>query len=117
MARSALERSLVGPAGEHFVMYQVHMRGQLAALAPRNLPQADLMVVASDGSTSALVQVKPRTRGADGGWHMRDKHKELVLPRLFYCFVDFEPQAPITYIRPRRVVSTVVPHSHRARVP
>jgi hypothetical protein len=112
--RTALEKALVGPAGEHFVMYQAHTRGMLAALTPRNLAYADVMIVSVDGSASALVQVKARTYGRDGGWHMRDKHETLVLDRLFYCFVDFEPQPPATYIVPSKVVAAVVRESHAA---
>jgi hypothetical protein len=67
-------------------------------LPPRNLPYADVMIVGADGSTSALVQVKARTYGKDGGWHMREKHEGLVLERLFYCFVDLEPTRPTTAI-------------------
>jgi hypothetical protein len=112
--RSLFEKSLVGPAGEHFVMYQAHMRGMLAALAPRNLPYADVMIIGADGSTSALVQVKTRTSGRDGGWHMRDKHEQIVLERLFYCFVDLEPGAPVTYVVPSKSVAEVLGESHRA---
>lgn len=86
--RTSLTKSLVGPCGEHYVMYRVHALGMLAALAPRNLPYADVMVVAADGSVASLVQVKTRTIGRDGGWHMREKHEQLIMDRLFYCFVD-----------------------------
>lgn len=112
-SRTALEKSLVGPAGEHFVMYQAHARGMLAALTPRNLAYADVMIVGADGSASALVQVKARTYGRDGGWHMRDKHETFILERLFYCFVDFEQQPPVTYIVPSKVVA-VVREAHAA---
>ncbi|HKY40326.1 MAG TPA: hypothetical protein VJN18_30540 [Polyangiaceae bacterium] len=112
-SRTPLEKSLVGPAGEHFVMYQVHARGMLAALTPRNLAYADVMTVAPDGSASALVQVKARTYGRDGGWHMRDKHETVVFERLFYCFVDFESQPPATYIVPSKVVAAALRESHQ----
>ncbi|AUX48238.1 uncharacterized protein SOCE26_097690 [Sorangium cellulosum] len=36
--RTLLERALVGPAGEHYVLYQLHMMGMLASLAPTNAP-------------------------------------------------------------------------------
>jgi hypothetical protein len=114
MKRSAWEKALIGPAGEHFVMYQVHFRKRLAALAPRNLPHADVMIVSPDGATSALVQVKTRTRGADGGWHMREKHETISFPDLFYCFVDFEPREPVTYVVPSALVADVVREEHAA---
>ena len=112
--RSPFEKSLVGPAGEHFVMYQVHRMGRMAALAPRNFPHADIMIVSPDGSSSALVQVKTRTRGPDGGWHMSEKHERLVFPDLFYCFVDFEPTEPVTYVVPSARVAEIVREDHAA---
>lgn len=114
VTRSTFAKSLIGPAGEHYVMFQIYLRGFLAALAPHNYPDADVMVVGQDGAVSALVQVKTRTSGKDGGWHMRDKHEELVADHLFYCFVDLEPSAPVTCVVPSALVAQVVRESHQA---
>ena len=114
MKRSAFAKGLVGPAGEHYVMYQVHRRGRLAALTPRNLPEADVMIVSRDGEAATLVQVKARSFGADGGWHMSEKHERIRAARLVYCFVDFEPAAPVTYLVPSVLVATVVFEEHQA---
>jgi hypothetical protein len=94
-------------------MYEAHLRGMLAALAPRNFPDADVIVVRADGSLAALVQVKTRTRGRDGGWHMQEKHERRVLDRLFYCFVDLESPPPTTHIIPSAVVAGVIADAHR----
>jgi hypothetical protein len=36
--RTSLERALVGPAGEHYVLFQLHMQGMLASLALHGPP-------------------------------------------------------------------------------
>ena len=70
----------MGPAGEHFVLFKLHLEGMLAALAPRNAPSVDVMVLNGDETIAATVQVKTRTYGSDGGCHMKDKHEHLVRP-------------------------------------
>ena len=95
-------------------MFQVHRRGRMAALAPRNFPHADIMIVSPDGARSALVQVKARTTGVDGGWHMSEKHERIHFDDLFYCFVDFEPAEPITFVIPSAIVARVVRDEHLA---
>jgi hypothetical protein len=60
-----------------------------------------------------MIQVKTRTTGRDGGWHMREKHETLVHARLFYAFVDLEAAPPVTYIVPSRVAADVIAKSHK----
>ena len=112
--RDPLERSLVGPAGEHFVLYQLYRRGLLAALAPPGVPEVDIIVLDQHQVVRVGIQVKARTKGRDGGWHMRRKHQGLRSPQLYYAFVDFEPNIPITYIIPSAVVAQLLEASHRA---
>jgi hypothetical protein len=45
---------------------------------------------------------------------MNVKHESITEPRLFYAFVDLEPEPPVTYIVPSRVVAEVLTRSHRA---
>jgi hypothetical protein len=92
--RTKVEKALVGPAGEHYVLYQLYRHGMLASLAPPGTPTVDVLVLAADQSVVATVQVKTRTYGADGGWHMSAKHEHIVEPRCFYAFVDLEPDSP-----------------------
>ncbi len=73
--RTRAEKALVGPAGEHYVLYQLYRRGMSASLAPPGTPTVDVLVLATDQSVVATVQVKTRTYGADGGWHMSEKHE------------------------------------------
>jgi hypothetical protein len=63
-------------------------------------------------SVGSLVQVKTRTRGADHGWAMSAKHETLAHDRLFYAFLDLEPDAPQVFIIPCEVVQEVVRVSH-----
>lgn len=86
----------------------------LASLAPRNAKDLDILVLDSEETIVAAVQVKARRVGADGGWPMRPHHATLVRARLFYALVDFAPAAPSTYIVPSEVVADVLTKSHAA---
>ena len=112
--RSKVQKALVGPAGEHYVLYQLYRHGMLASLAPPGTPTVDVLVLATDQSVVATVQVKTRTYGADGGWHMSEKHENIVEPRCFYTFVDLEPHPPATFIVPSAVVAEVLRIAHQA---
>ena len=70
-------------------MCQLLRRGKLAALAPAGMPFADILVSDERGSALSAVQVKARTYGADGGWHMSEKHEMFREDLHIYCFVDF----------------------------
>ena len=67
--------SLIGAAGEHYVMSQLLLRGGLAALTPRGAPDADILVASSDGSIQAEIQVKARSGRSGKGWPMSEKHE------------------------------------------
>jgi hypothetical protein len=114
--RSDIQRALVGPAGEHFVLYKLYQQGFMASLAPRNAPAVDILVLNSQGEeVVATIQVKTRTRGADRGWHMQQKHELLIQPRFFYAFVDFEVEAgfeSVTYIVPSDIVAKILRQAH-----
>jgi hypothetical protein len=59
--RTKVEKALVGPAGEHFVLYQLYRHGMLASLAPPGTPTVDILVLATDQSVVATVQVNPKS--------------------------------------------------------
>jgi hypothetical protein len=99
--RSQLEKSLVGPAGEHYVLYRLFREGMLASLAPPGSPTVDVLVLNPDETVIATLQVKTRTVGRDKGWQMSEKHERFEKPRCFYAFVDLEEAAPIVYIAER----------------
>jgi hypothetical protein len=105
--------ALVAAAGEHYVLHRLFRRGLLAALAPRNEPNFDVIVFGKETAVVATIQVKARTRGADGGWMMRRKHEDLNDDGLFYAFVDLEkPDAVVTYVMPSAVVATTLRKTH-----
>jgi hypothetical protein len=114
--RTQLEKSLIGPAGEHHCLAQLLRRGILATAAPPGIADIDLLVLSPDGvTTSATIQVKTRTYAADRGWHMKAKHEEVVTDHLFYGFVDFTlPDMPVVHIIPSKRVAEVVRLAHAA---
>lgn len=102
------ERTLIGAAGEHYVMAQLLRRGYVAALAPGGMDEYDILIV----DPPVQIQVKSRTRSGDGGWTMTPKHESLTRPDLWYAFVDFEPTVPETFVVPALTVATVIRRSH-----
>jgi hypothetical protein len=45
---------------------------------------------------------------------MDEKHEQMKSRKLFYCFVDFEPDPPACYVVPSSVVAKAVAESHVA---
>ena len=111
------QTSLTGVAGEHYVLCELLRQGYVAALAPTGAPNADIVVTDVEGSRLCSIQVKTRRgKGADGGWHMKAKHEQLLGDRYFYCFVDFqEPRKvrPLVYVIPAAVVASVIAQAHQ----
>lgn len=111
------QTSLLGTAGEYFVMSEMLRRGYIAALAPAGVPNVDIVVTDLEGTRLCSLQVKTRRDlGGDGGWHMKAKHENIRGERLFYCFVDFgkTPDArPTVHVLPSVVVADVLAASHR----
>jgi hypothetical protein len=105
--------SLVGAAGEHYVMTHLLLRGALAAITPRGAKDTDILVTSADGLVVAEVQVKARSGKSGSGWRMSEKN-EAARDRLFYCLVDFGPVTnwPV-YVMPSKVVATYLEKSHQ----
>jgi hypothetical protein len=89
----ASENTLLGAAGEHYVMCELLRRGYIAALAPHGVPNADIVVTDIEGTRLCSIHVKTRRYGSSGGWIMSAKHERIRGERLFYCFVDFQKVA------------------------
>jgi hypothetical protein len=107
------DTALLGAAGEHLVLSRLLLRGFLAAQAPHNVRKADILVNHLDAKPPCLIQVKARSgKGADGGWHMKQKHEDIVDKDMFYCFVDFEQEDAKIYVVPAKKVAEVVKESH-----
>lgn len=109
--------TLTGAAGEEYVLYQLLRRGWIAALAPKGVPNADIIVTDIDGNRQCAIQVKTRRDiGSDKGWHMRKKHEDIVSDTLFYVFVDLgklETDHPVVFIIPSGVVANILKESHQ----
>jgi len=110
---SKIETSLTGAAGEHLVLSRLLSRGVLAAQAPRGARKADILVNFLDGGTPALIQVKARQSGSDGGWHMSEKHESQKEEDLYFCFVNFEPDSPTVHVIPAAIVAEVLSSDHQ----
>lgn len=114
----ASNSTVLGAAGEHYVMCQLLRRGLIAALAPAGVPNADVIVTDEIGDRHCAIQVKARRNiGSDGGWHMKPKHEEISSPRLFYCFVDFGSSLtdqPKCLVIPSAIVAKALHATHRA---
>lgn len=111
------QSSLLGAAGEYYVMSELLRRGYIAALAPQGVPNADIVVTDIEGSRLCSIQVKTRRDiGSDGGWHMKEKHESIRSEKLFYCFVNFgkviEDQ-PTVHVVPSDCVADVLFAAHR----
>lgn len=107
--------TLLGAAGEHYVMAELLRRGYIAALAPQGVPNVDIVVTDREGARLCSIQVKTRRFGSNGGWMMNAKHERITGERLFYCFVDFqkESEKPLVFIVPANVVANVLSTSHQ----
>ena len=106
--------SLIGAAGEHYCMAQLLVRGYLAALTPRGVPEADILVYDPTGGVAAELQVKSRSGVSGHGWRMSKKHEATSHGRLFYCFVDFSQEPVPVYVIPDGRVAEFVMRSHAA---
>lgn len=110
--------SLLGAAGEHYVMSQLLRRGFIAALAPVGVPTADIVVTDEIGDRACAIQVKTRRElGTDGGWHMKAKHEEIRGASLFYVFLSFPSDSsklPDAFVIPSAVVADILRDAHRA---
>jgi hypothetical protein len=110
--------SLIGVAGEHYVLSELLRRGYIASLAPQGVPTMDVVVADTNGAELCAIQVKSRQhKGRDRGWHMRRKHETMLGARLFYAFVDFGEThlyRPNVYVLPSEKVAEVLSVTHAA---
>jgi hypothetical protein len=108
--------TIIGAAGEHYVMCQLLRRDLIAALAPAGVPNADILVSDKVGDRLFAIQVKVRTDdGIPHAWHMGAKHEEIISPSVFYSFVDFGPSLtaqPRCWVVPAPVVARVLALSY-----
>ena len=111
-SRNKIPSTLIGAAGEHLVLSELFRRGLMAGRAPEGVADVDLLILDEKASVITNIQVKTRTYGSDGGWHMKEKHEHLSSPRLMYVFVDFEPERPVCFVIPSAVVARYIRLDH-----
>jgi hypothetical protein len=61
--------SLIGNSGEHFVLAELLRRGIVAALAPRNMPDYDILAI--NGKRSLKIRVKTKTATRSFRWNAK----------------------------------------------
>lgn len=104
----------VAEAGEHYVLYRLYLLGLVGGQAPRGMAETDLLVMRPDGREVATVQVKTRSSlPRDSGWHMQQKHENIVRDNLWYVFVGLETNPPLSYVIYSGVVAEVISRAHR----
>ena len=110
--------TIIGAAGEHYVMCQLLRRDLIAALAPAGVPNTDIVVTDQVGDRLFAVQVKVRTdKGDKDAWQLKKKNENVSSPNLYYAFVDFGgslSEQPKCWVVPSAVVAEVLKASHIA---
>lgn len=103
------QSTLTGAAGEHYVMYRLLRMDYIAALAPKGVPNADLIVTNVEGELTAVIQVKTKSqRNANGSFQLKAKHEGLKSKNLFYCLVDDTAEVPIVYCVPSAIIADAI---------
>ena len=109
--------SLVGAAGEYYVLSRLCLADYIAAPAPKGVPNTDIVATDIEGTRLFNVQVKTRLKkGGDCGWPMNAKHERIVSKDLFYCFVDFSAGVkvvPKIFVVPAATVATALRECHQ----
>jgi hypothetical protein len=68
LLKTKLQKTLIGPAGEHYVLFRLLQQGILAAPAPPGAERVDILVLSTDERIAATIQVKTTTVGVNSGW-------------------------------------------------
>ena len=79
--------TLVGNAGEYFVMGELLRRECIAALAPRNAPAFDIL--ATRGGRTVRIRVKTRSAAKADKWQWTAKADWTIFPELGDADDDF----------------------------
>lgn len=115
-----LESAETAAIGEHYVLARLTALGFIVGLPPKNMRTVDLIAAPRDGNGSLLIQVKTRTKGrsSDEGWHMQEKHEQIIEDRLFYIFVTLpskwsDSMQPETFVIPSKKVASILKISYQ----
>jgi hypothetical protein len=81
-------RPLIGAAGVHFVVSELSIRGHIALPTIRNTAGIDVVVVKSDGSSRANLQVKS-SKSKVSFWPISENYEKLSGKDVYYVFVRY----------------------------
>lgn len=99
--------TLIGNAGEYFVMGELLRREIVAALAPRNAPDYDIL--ATDGQKTIQIRVKTRLKAR--GWQWNAKKNGTVFRNMskndFCILVDLGEGPPEYFIMPTKKIDRI----------
>src|SRR3546814_2330139 len=77
--------SLLGAAGEHYVMPQLLRRGFIAALAPVGVPIADIVITNDAGERACALQVKTRREIGRSEEHTSELQSLMRISYAVFC--------------------------------
>jgi hypothetical protein len=104
--------ALIGNAGEYAVMSELLRRGWIAALAPRNAPDFDIM--ATDREVDVRIPVKTKSAHYEA-WQWMSKNdgtaiRHLGYPNDFFVLLDLRPETTRNdyYILPTETLSKIL---------
>ena len=73
------QSTLLGAAGEHYVMSELLRRGYIAALAPQGVPNADIVVTDVEGSRLCSIQGQHSVNTAAMAARESDQHSATMI--------------------------------------
>lgn len=88
MASVTGDKALIGAAGVHFVVSELSLRGLVALPTIRNTRGIDVVVVSSDGSWHANLQVKS-SKNRVNFWPVGAKYGDFSGRSNFFVFVRY----------------------------
>ena len=114
---SRISTSIIGAAGEYYVLSQLLRRGWIAASAPTGAPNIDILITDGQGRNPRAIQVKTRRdTGRGGKWQMQQRHETMIDDDLFYAFVNLGEKpsdADACYILPSQEVADAIRLTHK----
>lgn len=81
-------KPLIGSAGVHFVVSELSIRGHIALPTIRNTAGIDVVVVKSDGSSRANLEVKT-SKNKVSFWPISKKYESIDGKDVYYVFVRY----------------------------
>lgn len=109
--KAKVNSTLVGAAGEHFVISQLLLQGLHAGLAPIGAKGIDILTMSADGEIGDRIQVK--TSRGRRSWQMGVTHEQLDEKSPLFVFVAFTSAGQDLFVVPGHVVGGVIRESHR----